>query len=128
MTNLEIVHAVYRSVSESDFDTFRGLCAPDVEWRQNVGFPNGGRRLGADAVVKEVFNRFAAEWSEWRYETDEILEVGSTLVVLGAYEGTYAKTRKHMRAEAAHVFWLKDGRIIRFRQFADTKIVHDAMH
>ena len=32
-----------------------------------------------------------------------------------------------MRSPAAHVYDLADGKVIRFRQFTDTKVIWDAM-
>lgn len=127
MTNSEVVHAIYRSVRDRDFSAFRNLCARDVVWKQNAGFPNGGVRVGADAVIEGVFERFQREWTSWRYEIEQVLEFGEQVVVLGVYDGVFARTQKHMRSDAAHVFWLRGGKVVEFRQFADTKIVHDAM-
>jgi hypothetical protein len=127
MTNSEVVHAIYRSVRDRDFSAFRALCAPGVVWTQNAGFPNGGVRVGADAVITGVFERFQREWTSWRYEIEQMLEVGEQIVVLGVYDGVFAHTQKHMRSDAAHVFWIEGGKIVAFRQFADTKVVHDAM-
>ncbi|HVT72209.1 MAG TPA: nuclear transport factor 2 family protein [Lacunisphaera sp.] len=127
MTNIEIVRAVYASVRESDYDAFRRLCAPDVIWTQNKGFPQGGVRVGAEAVIDGVFRRFAREWTSWRYELEQVLESGNQVVALGAYHGVHAQTNKRMKADAAHVFRLADGKVVAFRQFADTKAVCDAM-
>jgi hypothetical protein len=80
-----------------------------------------------DEVVQGVFERFRHEWTSWRYEIEQMLECGDQVVVLGLYEGVFARTKKHMRSDAAHVFWLRDGKVVAFKQFADTKAVHDAM-
>jgi uncharacterized protein len=42
------------------------------------------------------------------------------------YSGTYRKTGKFMTARVAHVWRLKEGKIVQFKQFTDTLLVAQA--
>jgi hypothetical protein len=63
VTNVRIVQALYDAFARRDAETIRRLFHPDIEWVQNEGFPGGGRHVGADAVLNDVFAKFRAEWS-----------------------------------------------------------------
>ena len=45
---------------------------------------------------------------------------GDRVVALGQYEGTHAETGREMVSHFAHVYEVRDGRIARFDQIADT--------
>ena len=100
---------------------------PEIEWIQNDGFPNGGRHVGATLVLDEVLARLRSEWEGWQARVDRWLDAGEAIVALGAYHGTHKETGKSMRAAFAHVYWVKEGRIVRFEQYADTLQVAQAM-
>ena len=127
MTNLEIIQELYRCFREKDYDGFRAICTDDLEWIQNEGFPNVASRKGATAVIEAVFKGNRSEWEGFSYQIAQFLDAGSTIVAIGKYEGLHHATKKQMRAAAAHVYDLRDGKIYRFRMFADTKPMWDAM-
>lgn len=127
MTKTETVEELYRCVRDSDYSGFVSLCAADVTWIQNPGFPNGGVRRGAQNVVDEIFKAFAKDWTSWKFRIERIVTAGDEVLVIGFYEAVHARTKKQMQAEAAHLFSFSGDKIVQFRQFADTKIVHDAM-
>ena len=127
MTNLQTIQALYDAFARRDTDTIRRLFHPQIEWVQNDGFPGGGRHVGADAVLNDVFAKFRADWSAWHAPVAEWLDAGETIVAIGEYRGTHKKTGRSMTAAFAHVYDVKDGRITRFRQYTDTAVVRDAM-
>ena len=127
MTNVETVRRLYDAFAARDAAAIRQLFAPDIEWVQNAGFPGGGRHVGADAVLNDVFAKFRTDWSAWKVTVDEYLDAGDTVVALGEYRGTHARTGKSMTAAFAHLYDVRDGRITRFRQYTDTAMVAAAM-
>lgn len=127
MTNLEIVKGLYDAFAQRDTEAIRKLFHPGIEWIQNDAFPNGGRHVGAQTVLNEVFPRFRTEWSAWRVSITEYLDAGATIVAIGEYQGTHKATGKSMTAAFAHLYDVRDGRIVRFRQYTDTAMVRDAM-
>lgn len=127
VTNLDVVRELYRSFRDRDYEAFLKVCAPDLEWIQNEGFPRGSTKRGAQAVVEQVFKTFNHDWENWRFDIEEYLDAGETIIVIGTYSGVHRGTGKSMRSPAAHVYDLADGKVTRFRQFTDTKVIWDAM-
>lgn len=127
MTNIDVIKQLYRTFQEKNYDGFRLICSPNLEWIQNEGFPNGSTHYGADAVIDNVFKAFNNDWEPWKFEIEEYLDSGNSIVVIGFYEGVHQTSKKSFRSNAAHVYDLVNGKITRFRQFADTKVIWDAM-
>jgi len=127
MTNLEIVKELYRCFKEKDDDGFKEICDQNLEWRQNPGFPNGKTIYGADAVIEHVFKGNRSVWENFKFNIEEFLDAGDSIMVIGQYEGRHHKTQKEMKTQAAHVYSIKNSKIVRFRMFADTKTMWDAM-
>ena len=127
MNKLELIQELYRAFREKDYDAFRKICSPNLEWIQNGGFPSGSTRCGADAVIDGVFKAFNNDWDSWQFHIEEYLDAGRSVVVLGFYEGIHRVSGKSFRSPAAHVYDLMGGKVTRFRQFTDTKVIWDAM-
>jgi len=127
MTNLEVIRELYRAFAAKDYDAFLAIAHPDLVWIQNEGFPNGKTRHGPQAVVDDVFKAFNDSWTGWKFLIHEYLDAGAVIVVTGRYEGTHRVTAKAFTAPAAHIYDLRDGKLVRFRQFTDTKVIWDAM-
>lgn len=127
MSNVDTVRRLYDAFALRDAPTIRRLFHPDIEWVQNEGFPGGGRHVGADAVLNDVFATFRAEWAEWKAVVTQWLDAGATVIAIGEYRGTHKATGKSTVAAFAHVYDLREGRIVRFRQYTDTAKVAEAM-
>jgi len=127
MTNLELVQELYRSSGRKEFDAFRAIVAPDLEWIQMPGFPGGGHWRGPAEVIEKVFEGNDRRWADFGFETTQYLEAGSAVIVIGTYHGRHRLSGKSFSAEALHLFDLAGGRVIRFRQYTDTKLICDAV-
>lgn len=62
VTSTEIIESLYSAFKNKDYDSFRALCSEDIEWVQNIVFPNGGHHFGAEAVIENVFKQFEKDW------------------------------------------------------------------
>ena len=127
MTNGEVIRNLYQAFADRDYEAFRALCHPDVEWIQNVGFPVGGHHRGPQAIIDNVFRRFDDAWESFGFRIDDSIDAGDTVLILGQYEGRHRATGKAFTAAAAHLYELSAGRLVRYRQFADTRTIWDAM-
>lgn len=127
MNNIKVVQELYQAFREQDYDTFSRLSTEDIEWIQNEGFPNGATYQGASAVIEGVFKANNDKWSDFAYHIEEILDAGNSVIVIGKYSGRDRLSGKSMSAAAAHIYDLHDGKIARFRMFADTKSIWNAM-
>ena len=127
MTNGEVIRDLYQAFADRDYEAFRALCHPQVEWIQNAGFPGGGHHRGPQAIIDNVFRRFDDAWERFGFRIDDSIDAGDKVLILGQYEGRHRETGKAFTAAAAHLYELSAGKLIRYRQFADTKTIWDAM-
>jgi uncharacterized protein len=127
MNNIEVVKELYRAFGERDYNTFLSICTEDIEWIQNEGFPGGATYKGASAVIEGVFQANNDKWSGFAYHIEDILDAGNSVVVIGKYSGRDRISGKPMSAAAVHIYDLREEKVCRFRMFADTKTVWDAM-
>lgn len=127
MTNIEIIQSLYRAYRSQDYDAFRSLCTSDIAWIQSEGFPGGGTWIGADAIIQGVFQGNASRWEGFGFEIEQYLDTGGSVVVVGTYRGTHRVSGRSFRAATVHLFDLQEGKVTRFRQFTDTKVICDAL-
>jgi ketosteroid isomerase-like protein len=127
MTNTETIQAVYDAFAKGDIPNVLAAMDPKIEWIEADGFPYPGTYVGPDAVLQGVFMRLGTEWDGYQAAPDEVLDAGDTIVGLGHYSGRYKATGKEFRAPFAHVFNLRDGKIVRFRQYTDTVLIQAAL-
>lgn len=126
MTNLQVIQELYRAFREKDYDAFLDVCTSDIEWIQNDGFPGGATYRGADAVVEGVFKSNDKQWEMFSFRIERYLDAGDSVIVIGAYVARHRQSQKSLQAAAAHIYDLIDGKVCRFRMFADTKTIWDA--
>ena len=127
MNNIEVIQELYRAFREKDYESFLNICAEDLEWVQNEGFPGGDTRKGASEVIEGVFKANNNNWEGFAYHVEEFIDADNSVIVIGRYAGRDRISGKSMNAAAAHVYDLCDGKVYRFRMFADTKKIWDSM-
>jgi uncharacterized protein len=101
--------------------------APNVEWTEAAGFPYGGTYRGVDEIVQNVLARLGSEWEGFKADVENLHDAGDTIIATGFYRGTYRKTNRPMEASFAHVFSLKDGKVVRFVQYVDSRKAWEAI-
>jgi uncharacterized protein len=89
MNNIEVIQELYRAFREKDYDAFLRISTEDLEWVQNEGFPGGTTHKGASEVVERVFKANNNNWEGFAYEIKEILDAGTTVIVIGMYSGRH---------------------------------------
>ena len=124
--NLRLVQGLYEAFGARDRERILEIMHPEIEWIQNEGFPGGGLHKGAVHVLDDVLSQFRHDWDNWRARVTEWQDAGATVIAIGGSEGTYEATGKQLVAAFAHVYDIKDGRVVRFRQFTDTALILEA--
>ncbi len=129
MSNTEPVRALYAAFAKGDMAAALATMAADVTWNEAENYPYADHNpyVGPDAVLNGVFARIGADWEGFAAVPDEIIDGGDTVVALGHYSGAYKATGKPMRAQFAHVFRVRNGKIAGFQQYADTLGTAQAM-
>ncbi len=128
MTNLEIVKSTYEGkTSEENGKNLAKYVADNISWTEAKGFPYAGTYIGLDNVTKNVFSRLGSEWINYKFTPEDYVASDNKVVAYGTYTGTYKMTGKAFSARVAHIWKLKDGKIISFEQFVDSQSVNDVM-
>ena len=120
--NVNVVRGMYAAFATGDVPTIIAALDPSVEWweAENFIYDDGNPYIGPDAVLTGVFMRIGAEWEGFAVSPTEVLDAGETVIGHGYYSGTYRKNGKQARAQFAHFFTFRDGRVVKFQQYTDT--------
>ncbi len=128
MTNLEIIKSTYEGkTSEENGRNLARYVAEDITWTEAKGFPYAGTYVGLENVTQNVFSRLGSEWIDYKFTPEDYIASEDKVVAYGTYTGTYKLTGKPFEARVAHIWKLKDGKIINFEQFVDSLPVNNVM-
>jgi len=118
---MALVQRSYVAFERGDLDAVLADMDPDIEWHQAQGLPHGGFYKGVDEVRRNIFEPLDAEWwAEFSATAEEFLDAGDQIVVLGRYRGVAKGTGKILDVPFVHVWTVRRGKAVRFRQFLDT--------
>ena len=124
MDNGTLIRELYDAFGRGDVPAVLGAMDPAIEWDEAEGFMYGGRYFGPNGVLEGVFQKIGTEWEGFTVTPEKIVDGGDgNVVALGTYSGTYLPTGKSVTVPFAHAWELRDGKIIRFRQFTDTLVI-----
>lgn len=128
MTNLEIIKSTYEGkISEENGKNLAKYVAENISWTEAKGFSYAGTYIGLENVTKNVFSRLGSEWIDYKFTPEDYVASDDKVVAYGTYSGTNKVSNKYFEARVAHVWKLKDGKIISFEQFVDSQPVNNAM-
>jgi ketosteroid isomerase-like protein len=127
MANGDIIKGIYDAFATGNIPGVLGAMDANISWTEAAGFPYAGTYIGPMAIVENVFMKLATEWEGFAAVPEQIVDGGNTVVALGNYSGTYKATGKSMKVPFAHVYDLKDGKIIKFVQHTDTAKVAEVL-
>lgn len=122
--NVSIVSNLYANFGKGDVPAVLAALDAKVVWNEAEGnaLADGNPYIGPDAVLEGVFTRVLKDFPDFtlndivlhNMENDQVL---ATL----RYNATMKSTGKKLDAQAAHLYTLKDGKVIAFQQYVDTK-------
>lgn len=129
MTNLEIIKSTYEGkTSEENGRNLAKYVIDDISWTEARGFPYAGTYIGLANITKNVFSRLGSEWIDYKFTPQGYVANEDKVVAYGTYSGTYKATGKYFEARVAHLWKLKDGKIVSFEQFVDSQPVNNSMN
>jgi ketosteroid isomerase-like protein len=127
MGNTDMVRSAYAAFEVGDVPGVLGMLAEDVEWIEAEGFPTAGTYRGHDAVVQGVFMPLVQDYEGFTVKPEAFVGDGDTVVTVGWYEGRVKATGKVARARFAHVWTVRDDKVIRFEQIVDSATFNQAL-
>jgi ketosteroid isomerase-like protein len=123
--HVSVVRRLYEARGNPDI--IRQVLAPDVRWEVVEGFPYSGVYVGLDDGLRNFLGRLFQDCESFVAVGSEFFESGDRVIALGTYLGRARATGKDFTARFAHVWTLRDGKIVRLQQCADTVQVARAM-
>ena len=117
MSSTEVVNEAYAAFGRGDIPSLLETLSEDVDWAVPEILPQGGSFRGRDGVG-EFFAGVAENWPELKIELDELVADGDHVVGVGHGEGKLA-SGEPAEYGFTHVFTVGDGKIVRFREYAD---------
>jgi ketosteroid isomerase-like protein len=119
--NTKIIQQVYENFNRGDIQSVLNLLSDDVEWQlpeiENVTF--AGKRHGREQVA-QFFKLLDNAQEVQQFEPQEFITQGDKVVALGHYVWRIKSTGRNFEGDWAHVFTLRDGKIVKFHEHTDT--------
>ena len=89
-----------------------------MEWGWSDEFPDLAGVFTDGRSPNPRLRAWLSGWEHWRAEADDYLEFGDYVVVLATYRGTGKGSGVEIAQEGAHVFKVRDGKVVRLEIFA----------
>ncbi len=117
--NKQIIRALYDAFSRGDVEAVLSAMTDDVTWECPGGAPYCGRRFGR-GQVRQYLAELDRSVRLDEFDTDEILEDGDKVVVLGRERATVKESGSRFETAFAHVFTMRNGKVAEVRLFSYT--------
>jgi uncharacterized protein len=117
--NLELVRSMCEAFAARDWKRANEPLDPDIEWDvTRVGWPDSEHFRGATGV-QEFFRRFLGTWAEYEIEFQDFADEGDDVVVTVTDRGRGKGSGVPVERRWVQVWSVNDGKVVRFRAFAD---------
>ena len=125
-SNADLIRDFYYYMKKQDKQSYLKLCDDDIEWTVMKNMPFGGTYVGKREVFDEYFPKLFSNFKEFHAKTEEFLEDGPKVIVLGKYYGI-GDSGKKFQSPFAHVYTIKNNKIAEFRQYTDTAAIRKVL-
>lgn len=127
--NKSVIEGLYKAFAVGDIPTVLGMMDSNIIWNEAEGnaYADGNPYKGPDAVLNGVFARIAEEHDYFNLKDIELHEMlNDNVLATLRYDGKRNNGNSY-DAQVAHFWTLKDGKVVAFQQYVDTKKLHDAL-
>jgi ketosteroid isomerase-like protein len=121
-TTRDLVTDLYAAYARGDADRIAELIDDDIDWIIHGPmqiFPFAGHRRGKMAVL-EALGALAKDYVLERYEPRSMLVDGDRAAVMSDVAFRQRATGRTLRFHIANFLRFRDGRVVEFREFANT--------
>ncbi|HWR94037.1 MAG TPA: nuclear transport factor 2 family protein [Flavobacterium sp.] len=130
MENTTIIDTLYKAFAVGDIPTVLGSMDEKMVWNEAEGNSYADRNpyIGPDAVLNGVFGRIMEEHDFFSLTDIKLHNMDNNQVLATLrYKAKVKKNGAEYDAQVAHHWTLKDGKIVAFQQYVDTKKLNDAL-
>ncbi len=119
--NLKLVRQGYEHFKSGNIQGLLSLFSDDIQWElpQIENVPFAGKRRGREQVG-QFFVSLGKEQEVVQFDPQEFVADDGQVVVLGHYAWRVKSTGQKFEGDWAHLFTVRSGRIVRFREYTDT--------
>ena len=122
--NTQIVKDTYAAFQRGDIPAILAMLDDNVEWQAVIGtegvVPTAGLRRGRSGIG-QFFTDLAGSVEFEAFEPREFIAEGDQVAVIGRYKGKARPTGKPFDTEWVMVFTLRNGKVVRFREYTDSR-------
>jgi ketosteroid isomerase-like protein len=126
MTNLENVQDGYQKFADQDIEEVLAKFDEGIQWHECNGFPfieGDGIYIGPESILQNIFAMIPEHYDGFNINITDLMASGDKVIMQGFYEGTWKETGKDFRANATHIWTLKNGKVTHFFQAVDTAAI-----
>lgn len=127
--NTTTIDNLYKAFAVGDVPTVLGLMDAKVTWNEAEGnaYADGNPYIGPEAVLNGVFARIGADHEYFNLININLHTMDNNQVLATLrYNAKVKKNGAEYDAQVAHLWTLKDGKVVAFQQYVDTKKLNDA--
>jgi len=116
--NADLVRPIYEEWGRGNWKPNFDVYHPRMHWGWSDEFPGLGGVYEDRDDPNPRLRAWLREWELWRAEADEVIEHGDQVLVLASYYGTGKGSGVEIHQLGAHLFDLRDGKVVRLEIFA----------
>ena len=123
MSNLDTLRSGYEAFGRGDLDGVLENWHDDARWENPNArqMPSPGVHEGKDAI-RSLMAETPQHWERFDVTTDEFIEQGDTIVVLGHVDAKARESGNEAKLPFVHIARFRDGKIERFQVLTDTAL------
>jgi uncharacterized protein len=126
--NAELLGPIYEQWGRGNWRPRFGIYHPHMEWGWSDEFPGPAGVYEDHQDPNPRLRAWLSGWDYWRAEAEEYLEIGDHVVVLASYHGRGKGSGVEIHQHGAHVFELRDGKVVRLEIFATREKAIESVH
>jgi ketosteroid isomerase-like protein len=117
--NVDALRPIYEEWGRGNFRPMFDVYDPEMEWGWSSEFPGLAGVYRDPAERNKRLHEWLSPWEDWRCDVEEFREQGDYVVAIARYRGRGKGSGVEVDTRGAHVWRLRDGRVVRLEVFAD---------
>jgi len=124
--NLQTVQALYAAIARGNMPAILAAMDECMEWNEPESLPYVSQ-VGPAAIAEKIFAAAFRDVTNLTITPNEFIDGGDVIVALGRYGGRGSRTGIALDTPFVHIWRLRDGKLVYFRTYTDTKHWLDAL-